>query len=295
MLASEFSENQFLDLLGSIQDRELGEKFIKCFGGIHTAIPKVLEGYKDAEVNDDTKKDIYIIGDFLFSTIGLDTYKEDWDNYFPILKVLPVGFLVMLLSNWCPKRHCDKLDDSVLSYLLNCYYNTSDITKEIYDSISGFFEEEDLYPEKFKQFKLDEHYKDELLQFTDLDFLIDEKYKITLDTDLLKSICCQVVMNKKLDSEIKLEKFCELVKCFSPSNQFNRKYRDAFILEIYESMFAIGEEWEEWEDQIWREEFYDVNWEWACSQINESINDSVKEESNHISKMLKINPNYRHD
>jgi hypothetical protein len=56
-----------------------------------------------------------------------------------------------------------------------------------------------------------------------------------------------------------------------------------------------GEEWEQYECDIWEEEFSDINFDRTLQEIKDQIEYSTQRESNHISEQLKINPNYRHD
>lgn len=296
MFELKINTGDFLRLIEDIGENQNAIKnIINQVGGIEFVVNKIVNEYKNISPTDDSLKDIYTLGDLVFGTLGSDTYKEDWNNWFINLKPLPVGYLIMLLSSWCPKRHCDELDDSVLSYLLNHYYNVNDLTKDIYLEILGSFEREDLEPKRFEQFKLNEHYKNELLNFSDLKFLVENKYKISCETNILKDILCQVVIGNKLDTSEKLVLFCKLVKLFAPSNYFDRKYRDAFVLEIYESILVNGEEWEQYECCIWEEEFFDINFDRTLQEIKDQIEYSTQRESNHISEQLKINPNYRHD
>lgn len=285
---------QLLEILELCESKALAKVLLGKLGGVELLVDKIVSEYKDISPMEDSLKDIYILGELIFSTVGSDTYVEDWNKWFEHLRPLPVGYLIMLLSNWCPKRHCDWLSDSTLSYLLSCYYE-SNLTKEIYDEISEFFEREELEPKQFEQFRLDEHYKDELLNFNDLKFLIENKYKISIKTEDLKDLLCQVIIGNKLDSSEKLQTFCELVRLFAPSNHFDRKYKDAFVMEIFESIQINGGYWDEAQYHIWKEEFYDINFEWSYYDLSNQIENSIQQESNHISEQLKINPNYRHD
>jgi hypothetical protein len=289
-LKIEFTKKTFLELIESLDYNTGATKIlVKNLGGIATILDTILP-----EIKEDELDDLYIIGNLIFSTMGADTYKEDWENYLPILKKLPPKLFSILLINWCPKRHKDDLDDSVLSYLLTHYYE-SDLTKTIYNELSEIFEANEIEPKQFEQFKLDEHYRNELLEFKDLNFLDENKYKITIETNEIKDILCQIITGNKLDTEDKLKSFVEFVDYFAPSNYFDKKYKDLFIISIFESIQVNGEEWEEEEYLIWKEHFYNVNFEWGSDELNEQIKYSVKQEADHISKMLKLNPNYRHD
>ncbi len=290
MFKIEFDKSTFLELIESLEGNSKAAKIIvDGLGGIDTVLDTILP-----EIKEDEPELIYIVGELIFSTLGADTYKEDWENYFPRLIKLPLKLLVILLINWCPKKHKDNLDDSILSYLLNMYYE-SDLTKAIYDELSGIFLANDIEPKKFEQLKFDEHFKDELLKFEDLKFLDENKYKITIETKVLQSYLCQIVVGNKLDTEDKLRAFVEFVDYFSPSNHFDKKYRDLFIITVFESIQINGEEWEEYEYDIWETHFYNVNFEWSSSDHSQIIEESIKQESDHISKMLKLSPNYRHD
>lgn len=291
MFKLELNKSTFIELIESINNNPEATKIVvNNLGGIDVILDTILPEMKENELDE-----IYVIGQLIFSSVwGADTYKEDWEKYIPRLKKLPLKLLTVLLMNYCPKRHKDNLDDSVLSYLLNHYFE-SNLTKAIYDELSGIFPTDEFNPKKFEQFKLDEHFKDELLNFEDLKFLDENKYKITIETKDLQTYLCQIVVGNKLDTEDKLRAFVEFVDYFSPSNHFDKKYRDLFIITVFESIQINGEEWEEYEYDIWETQFYNVNFEWSSSDHSQMIKESIKQESDHISKMLKINPNYRHD
>lgn len=294
----EFNWDEFFELLEKMfENKDISEIMVRKFGGIYNILNIVIPEFENIPVNTKSKNDIYLIGELIFSTLGSDTYKEDWDNYGYILRKLPIRYFFILISNWCPKRRCDNTGESVLLYLLNRYYE-KDLDTEIYNILKPIYDEvegEGNYPEQFEVFQLREHYKDELITFVDLNFLNENRSRAVFETNEIKSLFCQVIIGNKLDSINKLKTFCELVDYFAPSNQFDRKYRDAFIMEIFESIQANGEEWEEEEYLVWKEEFYNIDFDWSCEDLTCQIKDSVKNESDHISKMLKINPNYRHD
>lgn len=285
----------FLRLIEDIGENQVAIKnLVNHVGGMDLVINKTINEYKDVIPNEDSQDVILILGNLIFHTFGSETYKEDWETYFPRLRALPVGFLVPLLSNWCPKKRSESLDDSILSYLLTRYYE-SDLTKVIYNELSEIFQLLEIYPKQFEVFKLSEHYKDELLLFNDLTFLVENKYNIQYESKEIKTVLCQVAIGNKLNSIEKLRTFCELVELFAPSNYFNRLYRDAFVMEIYESVYLHGGEWNQIELCVWQEEFIDIDFEQSYQELSGNITMLLEQESNHISEQLKINPNYRHD
>ena len=85
--------------------------------------------------------------------------------------------------------------------------------------------------------------------------------------------------------------FCSIIEWYAPKNMFGRKYRDVFVLSIFESNIN----WTEEEYDIFDDYFYNVNFDECAQMYQDIINQSYDDESKYISDKLKINPNYRHD
>ena len=287
---------QLLEILELCESEVLAKVLLGKLGGVELLVDKIVSEYKDVPPTEDSLKDIYILGELIFSTLGSDTYVEDWDKWFEHLRPLPAGYLIMLLSNWCPKRHRDELDDSTLSYLLSCYYN-SDLTQQIYDEISEFFEKEDLEPTMFEQFKKKIHFRDELALFDDVSFIENSYTNFSFETTEILEILKGIILARKLNDFNQIELFIRLVKWYAPSKSvFDTHNYKAFVLEVFETDDESGVEMFSTNAlQIIHEYFYDVNFMDTSDEIKQLYQITVENESNHISSMQEKYPNYIHD
>lgn len=287
---------QLLEILELCESEALAKVLLGKLGGVELLVDKIVSEYKDVPPTEDSLKDIYILGELIFSTLGSDTYVEDWDKWFEHLRPLPAGYLIMLLSNWCPKRHRDELDDSVLSYLLSCYYN-SDLTQQIYDEISEFFEKEDLEPTMFEQFKKKIHFRDELALFDDVSFIENYYTNFSFETTEILEILKGIILARKLNDFNQIELFIRLVKWYAPSKSvFNTYNYKAFVLEVFETDDESGVEmFSSTTLQMIHDYFYDVNFMDTSDEIKQLYQITIEDEANHISYMQKKYPNYRHD
>ena len=287
---------QLLEILELCESEALAKVLLGKLGGVELLVNKIVSEYKDVPPTEDSLKDIYILGELIFSTLGSDTYVEDWDKWFEHLRPLPAGYLIMLLSNWCPKRHRDELDDSTLSYLLSCYYN-SDLTQQIYDEISEFFEKEDLEPTMFEQFKKKIHFRDELALFDDVSFIENSYTNFSFETTEILEILKGIILARKLNDFNQIELFIRLVKWYAPSKSvFNTYNYKAFVLEVFETDDESGVEmFSSTTLQMIHEYFYDVNFMDTSDEIKQLYQITIEDEANHISYMQKKYPNYRHD
>ena len=287
---------QLLEILELCESEALAKVLLGKLGGVELLVNKIVAEYKDVPPTEDSLKDIYILGELIFSTLGSDTYVEDWDKWFEHLRPLPAGYLIMLLSNWCPKRHRDELDDSTLSHLLSCYYN-SDLTQQIYDEISEFFEKEDLEPTMFEQFKKKIHFRDELALFDDVSFIENSYTNFSFETAEILEILKGIILARKLNDFNQIELFIRLVKWYAPSKSvFNTYNYKAFVLEVFETDDESGVEmFSSTTLQMIHEYFYDVNFMDTSDEIKQLYQITIEDEANHISYMQKKYPNYRHD
>lgn len=284
---------EFLDIILNM-DADPMKQVLKLFGGRHKVI-NLLSIYFEANP-EYTTNDQY--GDLfkyiLFDCSEAKTYREDWDNLWDTIKDLPLKFLVDALECYPPGKRNQNGADVALSYILWNKYRTSELTPEIYEQLKDLFEDT---PKDFETFKEKQHYIDELKLFNDPDFLYNNYTNISFETKEILNLLKEVVISRKLDTPEKISTFLNIVDWFAPKNSFDRKYQDAFILEIFESDDESGEDmWSESSIDLWKEKFYNVDFDFTNSDtINSCIKDSVQQESDHISKMLEINPNYRHD
>lgn len=88
-----------------------------------------------------------------------------------------------------------------------------------------------------------------------------------------------------------LDLFCRLVNFYAPNNYLGKKYKKAFVLYVFEGY----EEWSQEQFDYICEEFYDIDFADAAADHYAYINESISQEANYISNMLKKYPNYRHD
>lgn len=234
------------------------------------------------------------VGQILFEDDDFRTYKESWSYHEARVINIKVEILIPWLFEYKPGRHNQKEEDVALSWLLCNKYNVDDFSSLSSDIQTVLIDNfgEDL-PDDIKKYQAKKHYIDELLMFDDLTFIEDNKFNIDFEIKEIKELLCTVVKNKKITQISKLKTLCSLIDTFKPSNRFDRKYGDAFILEIFESVDSG--QWTEEEIEIWKEEF-NIDFEWNdADTIKEQISYSVKQESDYISEKLKTNPNYRHD
>lgn len=288
----------FLDSLfeiGEISSYALKES-LNLFGGRSVVMQLIFNFFTAEPDNLENANYISIYQDILFGCSDNKSYEEDWDEVWWLVKDLPLKFIVDSLESYPPGKGGSSADKA-LSYLLSKKYNisfASDLTKEIYEELSDLFYDE---PEAFKKFKKVQHFLDELLEFNDPRWLYETYSEFSFDKEVILELLKKVVETRKLDTPEKLNVFLGMVKYYAPENSFSRKYRDAFVLEIFEANDQSGiDTWSEESIAMWKDEFYNIDFEWSNSEvIKDQINDSHKQEANHISEQLKINPNYRHD
>lgn len=265
------------------------------FGGRDNIIDIFIKWFMDKSNENDLEKYIDVFGEILFEHSGSSTYFEDWDNYWDKIKDLPLKILVDLLLIYKPGKHRESHEDVALNYLLSNKYNENEATLEIYEELKDYFIDEQ--PKKFIEFREKQHFIDELKLFNDLNFIEDKYTKIYFGINEIKELLKEIVISRKLENFHQIKLFLILVNWYAPENRFDRKYKDAFVLEIFEVDDNSGIPM--WSDEVidlWKEEFYNIDFDWSNSEIiKDQINSSCKTEANYISERLKINPNYRHD
>lgn len=293
MLEIKIEESEFLHKLHGMDIDSL-KQVLELFGGRHQLITDLVKYFKTepTKLENDKIKEVFI--EILFDCSSDTTYVKDWDHLWARIESLPLGFLIEALETYPPGRHCDNNSDVALNYIMWHRYGTNTLNSKIYEELKDLFDGE---PEDFAKFKLKQHYIDELLLFNDIDFLNNNYTDVSFETKEILDLLKQVVIGRKLDTPGKLFQFLSLVDWYAPKNSFDRKYKDTFVLELFESDDGSGEDmWSETSVELWREHFYGIDFDWSCSEaITDQIKDSIQRESNHISKMLEINPNYRHD
>lgn len=289
---------EFLDSLIKINDISSYalKESLNLFGGRNVVVQLLFNFFTSEpdKLENENYKSIY--QDILFGCSDSESYEDDWNEVWWLVKDLPLKFIVDSLESYPPGRSGSSADKA-LSYLLSKKYNisfVSDLTKEIYEELSDLFYDE---PGAFGEFRETQHFLDELLEFNDPQWLYENYSNFSFDKEAILKLLKRVVETRKLDTPEKLGVFLSMVKYYAPENSFSRKYRDAFVLEIFEANDDSGiDTWSEESISMWKDEFYNIDFEWSNSEvIKDQINDSHKQEANHISEKLKINPNYRHD
>lgn len=288
----------FLDTLISIEkvsQYALGES-LKLFGGRNTVIQLLFNFFiaEPDKLEDDNYSNIY--KSILFDCSLNQTYIDDWDEVWYLVKDLPLKFIVNALEEYPPGKKSIQGEDRALMYLLNNYYNCNYLTKDIYNELKSLFESE---PINFKKFRKQEQFKIKILEFRDLEWLKENYSEFSFDRDEILSLLKQVIINNRLDNLMKFSLFIDIVRFFAPFNTINKRYRDAFILEIFEGIWGIeviDEEGDEEKYNLLVENFPEIDFESDNSKdIKDNIDIVCKEEADHITKHLQNNQNYRHD
>ena len=284
---------KFLDKIMGLDDGPL-LMVLDLFGGRESVIDILLKYFDERP---DELGDANILNSFdqiLFRCSGNETYVQDWDLLWDKLENLPIGILIYLLESNPPGKRNQNCSDVALNYYMWKKHSSNTITKEIYLELKDAFDGE---PEEFKKFRKVQHFIDEVSEFTDPGWLFQNYSEFSFDKEEILGILKQPIINRKLDTLEKLSIFLRMVRFFAPQNSFDRKYKDAFVLELFEIDDQSGiEMWSEESIKLWKEEFYDIDFDWSNSEIiKDQIDSSCKTEANYISEQLKINPNYRHD
>ena len=284
---------KFLDKIMGLDDGPL-LMVLDLFGGRESVIDILLKYFDERP---DELGDANILNPFdqiLFRCSGNETYVQDWDLLWDKLENLPIGILIYLLESNPPGKRNQNCSDVALNYYMWKKHSSNTITKEIYLELKDAFDGE---PEEFKKFRKVQHFIDEVSEFTDPGWLFQNYSEFSFDKEEILGILKQPIINRKLDTLEKLSIFLRMVRFFAPQNSFDRKYKDAFVLELFEIDDQSGiEMWSEESIKLWKEEFYDIDFDWSNSEIiKDQIDSSCKTEANYISEQLKINPNYRHD
>lgn len=291
---ADITPTKFLDKIMGLDDGPL-LMVLDLFGGRESVIDILLKYFEERP---DELGDANILNSFdqiLFRCSGNETYVQDWDLLWDKLENLPIGILIHLLESNPPGKRNQNCSDVALNYLLSNKYNKSEATLEIYEELKDYFIDEQ--PEEFIKFREKQHFINELKLFNDLNFIEDKYTEINFEINEIKELLKEIVISRKLENLHQIKLFLTLVNWYAPKNSFDRKYKDAFVLEIFEVDDNSGIPM--WSDEVidlWKEEFYNIDFDWSNSEIiKDQINSSCKNEANYISEQLKINPNYRHD
>lgn len=250
-----------------------------------------------ADVDSFSSDELETVGQIIFDDDEYPTYKEVWSNWESIMVTLSDAILLQWLIDFKPGKHSEECLDVALNWLMyNKYgvYYFDDLSGDIQKSLIVLFIDD--LPKEIKKFNEKIHFIDEMVLFQDFDFLDNNIIKFDFEVNEIKEILCQIVKDGKINTIEKLKNLCSYIKAFKPKNSFDRKYGDAFVLEIFESIESI--ESDEWSDEfisVWKEEF-NIDFEWVnLDTVRDNINTSCAKESKYIDEQLKINLNYRHD
>lgn len=250
-----------------------------------------------ADVDSFSSDELETVGQIIFDDDEYPTYKEVWSNWESIMVTLSDAILLQWLIDFKPGKRSEECLDVALNWLMYNKYGVhyfDDLPEEIKKSLIILFVDD--LPEEIKKFNEKNHYIDELLLFQDFDFLDNNIINFGFEVNEIKEILCQIVKDGKINTIEKLKNLCSYIKAFKPKNSFDRKYGDAFVLEVFESVESV--EVGEWSDEfisVWKEVF-NIDFEWVnLDTVRDNINTSCAKESKYIDEQLKINPNYRHD
>ena len=294
MLKAELSTSEFIDKLSGIDEPYVLNTIMDLFGGRIQVIDILIDYFKENEDSLEEGAVYDLLKQILFQCSGNETYSQDWELLYDKIKVLPLGVIVRLLEEHTPRKRNENSADISLKYLLNNRYN-SRLTKEIYEELKDLFEDE---PDEFKIFRRKQKLIDKVEQFEDTDYIYNNYCEVSFDESEILELLKQVVVDKKLDTTEKLNIFIRMVKFFAPLNNFNgRRYRDVFVLEIFEG--NDGSEitlWSQDQVSIWYEEFPNIDFNYSSSHdIKDRIKNINSEEAKYISEKNKLNPNYNHN
>lgn len=276
-----------------------------CYGqdNPNNMIKKLSLGYADiiekilSDIDIYNSEQLETVGQIIFDDDDFRSYKESWSNWESIMVTLSDAILLQWLIDFKPGKRSEECLDVALNWLMYNKYGVhyfDDLSGDIQKSLIVLFIDD--LPEEIKKFKEKNHFIDEMVLFQDFDFLDNNIIKFDFEVNEIKEILCQIVKDGKIDTIEKLKNLCSYIKAFKPKNSFDRKYGDAFVLEIFESIESVGSD--KWSDEfisVWKEEF-NIDFEWVnLDTVRDNINTSCAKESKYIDEQLKINPNYRHD
>ena len=285
----EISVEDFLQKLKDSNDRRpllelIGRKFF-----IGECIELFLENGTFA------KENYSIFNEILFDdNFQGETELEMWDEFWlDGLNKFPLEYLVETMLEHKPGYRSRRRSDASLDYLLRRYYQVSKVDSlndNQIEELANLFDEFDEIPSDMKDYKNKKEFETKILEFEDLDYLNNNYTNISYETKEIQELLCKVADSGKINKD-NLNDFCIIIDWYAPKNMFDRKYRDTFVLSIFESNI----DWTEEEYNIFDDYFYNINFDECAQMYQDIINQSYQDESDHISRQLKLNPNYRHD
>ncbi len=285
---------EFIDKMCGITEPVILNDIMDLFGGRDKVMCILINYFKENIEHLNTGEVYELFTQILFQCSNNESYTQDWEILWDKLNVLPLYVIVRLLEEHTPKKRNENNVDASLNYLLNNRYN-SRLTKEIYQELKDLFECE---PEEFKTFRRKQNFIDKVSAFDDADYICNTYCEINFNESEILELLKQVVIDKKIDTIEKLNVFIRMVKFYAPLNNFNgRRYRDVFVLEIFEGN-DNGEvqSWDQEQVDIWYEEFPNIDFNYTSYRdVKDRIDNINSEEAKHITSKLKDNPNYNHN
>lgn len=287
----EISVEEALNLLKKVDDKE---EFLTLFGGRRTFIKDCINLFlENGTLAFDFRE---TFNEILFEESDVDeTNRDVWNEFWDDgLNKLSLNYLVESMMDYKPGRRSDDYADAALDYILDRYYNVSKIDRlkeEQIEELYNIFDNLDDIPNDLVKYKNKKEFENKLLEFKDIDYIVNHYNEISYDEiKVIKELLCRVADSGNINKD-NMNIFCTIIDWYAPKNMFDRKYRDTFVLSIFESNI----DWTEDEYNIFDDYFYNINFDECAQMYQDIINQSYQDESDHISKQLKLNPNYRHD
>lgn len=226
-----------------------------------------------------------------------DTYLETWDEWIvPELddrrqknKHVSYELVLYLISNWGPGLRKWNIRDTIEHKFMEGmgYNNFNEIPAEI---LKFIYNEYGL-PKEWHSILEIKHFRDELIEFTDSNYLQEtlNKYssEISNISDLQEILINLASENEGSKVKNNLDLFLQIIEDCAPyENMFSSK-RKAWITEIINEGY-----WDEEEIEIIQGKFYDIDFDIPYRMIEDQ---RIHDEAAHIKKMTDLNPLYRHD
>ena len=226
------------------------------------------------------------IMDIMVKTTNSLNNHDFLNNHFKDIKRYPIIFVLDALSLTL-KKYWKNVHDDVFDYMLNNYYfyDEEDLEnkKIIYDQLKGYIE-----CDKLNEFAANIIFIEKLFEFEDIEYLEDNYSNTNVSIDEL----IKVIQTGNVNSLDKLDTFISILKWNLPNNNGLLPYKKLNALKVFESK----EDWSNNELELWSDNFYYIDFEYdSAFDIENSISNAIKAESEHISEMHKKFPNYRHD
>ena len=290
-----FNKVTWDDIFGMLKKFQC-ESDVETF--LETYFPNTINMIDDIfdEINNiDLGKHRDIIFQVIFNSEHRYSNEELWEKYFnKFNEHFPLSYLIEKLWDH-DFRGCNN-ENEIMNFIMSKKYrcnNLDELTSEQFEELCKAFEDNDYVdiPGDVENFLRKKKFVDHLLSFKDVRYIEDNYHIIDFEINEIRDILTLVAKNQDQIPNFDLDLFCDLVKFYAPNNYLGKKYRNAFVLYVFEGY----EEWTQEQFDYFSEEFYDIDFADAASDHYAYINESISQEANYISNMLKKYPNYRHD